>query len=244
MRTATRQRAPVGEHGGDIGESQGGAPAAPASRKKAAPARRRAAWGSVSREMVVGAALRIVQGGGYQGLTVRSLAAELDVAPMTLYHYVRSKDDLLDEVVDRMLGETWRPSFDLESGWRVWVTEAAEKFRAFLVDQPAALHVYLSHPVVSPESQARMEAILDALRQSGLDEAGVRRAYAAIHTYTIGFAALQASRAGWKPAPSTKPIALQLAAYTTPKQFGAGLDYVIGGIERQGKARSFGQPSG
>jgi TetR/AcrR family tetracycline transcriptional repressor len=182
---------------------------------------------------VVGTALRLVEAGGYEELTVRSLASALGVAPMTLYHYVKSKDDLLDEVVDRMLAKAWRPSSSAGRQWRDWVAEAADKFRQFLVDQPAALHVYLEHPVVSPESQRRMQEMLAALRQAGLDESGARRAYAALHTYTIGFAALQASRSGWKPEPGTKPIALQLAAYTTPRQFSEGLAYILEGIERR-----------
>ncbi len=199
--------------------------------QRPATARQRAPWGSVSRELIVATALRLVQDRGYQSLTVRSLASEMGVAPMTLYHYVKSKDDLLDEVVDRMLAQVWRPAAKLERGWRPWLAEAAERFRQFLVEEPAALHVYLAHPVVSPEAQARMGEMLAALRRSGLEEGPARRAYAAVHTYTIGFAALQASRSGWSPAPGTSALALQLAAYTTPKQFSEGLNYILEGVE-------------
>jgi AcrR family transcriptional regulator len=205
--------------------------------------KKRAAWGSVTRELVVGTALRIVADAGYEQLTIRSLASEMGVAPMTLYHHVSSKDDLLDEVVDHLLGEVWRPAARIEKGWWAWLAEAAERFRQFLVDQPAALHVYLSHPVVSPAALARMDEMLRALRMSGLDEHEARRAYAALHSYTIGFAALQASRAGWRPAPGTKPIAHQLAAYTTPRQFKEGLRYVLEGIERRASAGA-GSPVG
>ena len=41
----------------------------------------------------------------------------------------------------------WRPAAG-ESSWQVWVIEAAVRLRQFLVTQPAALHVYLRHPVV------------------------------------------------------------------------------------------------
>ena len=173
---------------------------------------------------------------GYESLTLRNLAAEMGVAPMTIYHYVKSKDDLLDEVVDRMLARAWRPAAKLEKGWRPWVAEAAERFRQFLVDEPAALHVYLTHPVVSAQAQVRMAEMLEALRRSGLDEPAARRAYAALHTYTIGFAALQASRASWEPEPGTNSLALQLAAYTTARQFNEGLSYVLEGIERRAAA--------
>ena len=211
---------------------------APARAKAVGAARRptqrkRAAWGSVTRELVVETALRIVEDDGYEQLTVRGLAAHMGVAPMTLYHHVSNKDDLLDEVVDRLLERTWRPPGKMEKGPWTWLGEAAERLRQFLADQPAALQVYLSHPVVLPSALARMDEMLRALRLSGLDEQEARRAYAAVHSYTVGFAALQASRADWRPAPGTKPIALQLAAYTTPKQFKEGLSYVLEGIGRR-----------
>ncbi len=114
---------------------------------------------------------------------------------MSLYRHIRDKDDLLDEVVERLLVGAWEPSSPTED-WRAWVTEAADKLRALLVAEPAALYVYLRHPVVSPVAIQRMKAIMGVLRQAGLDEPAARRAYAALHTYTVGFAALEASRAG------------------------------------------------
>ncbi len=171
-------------------------------------------------------------------MTIRSLAAELGVAPMSLYRHVRDKDDLLNEVVDRLLARAWRPRTD-QGNWRAWVTEAADNLRRFLVTQPAALHVYLQHPVVSHSAITRMEAMLEVLRSAGADEAAARRAYGAIHTYTVGFAALEASRAGWTPpGEATGGVAFQLATYTTPRQFAVGLRYLLDGIE--GHPRTFG----
>ena len=72
---------------------------------------------------------------------------------------------------------------------------------------------------------------LDVLRLAGLDEAAARSAYGALHTYTIGFAALEASRAGWTPGPGDAgALARQLAAYTTAAQFTEGLRYLLAGI--------------
>jgi AcrR family transcriptional regulator len=174
------------------------------------------------------------EGRGYQEMTIRSLAADLGVAPMSLYRHVRDKDDLLDEVVDRLLTRAWQPRVGT-GNWEAWVTEAADKLRHFLVTQPAALHVYLRHPVVSPAAIARMEAILEVLRGAGLDEQAARLAYATVHTYTIGFAALEASRAGWKPDDANADsVAHQLAGYTTPAQFAVGLKYLLEGIGRHG----------
>ena len=208
----------------------------PPPRPDARPSARRARWGTISREDVITAAVEIIRGGGYEEMSIRSLAAGLGVAPMSLYRHIRDKDDLLGEVVDRLLAQAWRPSA-AEDDWQPWVTEAAARLRHFLVTLPAALHVYLSHPVVSPAAIERMNAMMDVLRRTGLDETTARSAYGALHTYTIGFAALEASRAGWTPDDSdASGLARQLAAYTTTGQFTEGLRYLLAGIGRHATA--------
>jgi len=206
------------------------------AREDAATPGRRAPWGTISREDIVRIAVEIVRTGGYQEMTIRSLAAGLGVAPMSLYRHIRDKNDLLDEVVDRLLAPAWRPSAAKDDR-QAWLIEAAARLRRFLVGQPAALHVYLSHPVVSPAAIERMNAMLDVLRRTGADEATARRAYGALHTYTIGFAALEASRAGWAPdsGEDAHRLANQLAAYTTTDQFMDGLRYLIEGIGRHAR---------
>src|ERR1700692_663185 len=111
--------------------------------------RQRTPRGTVNREKVVGAALRAIEGGRYESMTIRSIAAELGVAPMTIYRHVRSRDELLDEVADVVLARNWRGKADQED-WRTWLTGAATRFRQILADYPAVLNVYLRHPVDSP----------------------------------------------------------------------------------------------
>jgi AcrR family transcriptional regulator len=202
----------------------------PARRQAPEDGHRRAKWGTVCREDIVEAAIRAVSIGGYETMTIRSLAAGLGVSPMSLYRHIRDKDDLLGEVVDRLLAMAWRPSAPTDD-WEAWLIEAAARFRQFLVTQPAALHIYLRQPVVSPAAIARMTATMDVLRQAGLDDEVARSAYGALHTYTIGFAALEASRARWTPAEAAEPgVSRQLAAYTSTDQFMAGLGFVLNGI--------------
>jgi TetR/AcrR family transcriptional regulator, tetracycline repressor protein len=190
----------------------------------------RAPWGTITRDQVVTTATDMVKAGGFQAMTIRSLAAELGVAPMSLYSHVRDKDDILDEVVDRLLAGAWRPSVS-EDDWEEWIMQAADKLRRFLVAQPAALYVYLRHPVVSPAAVARMDAMMAVLRKALPDEEPAKRAYAIIHTYTVGFAAMEAGRAGWTPADAeSSGLAVELAAYTTPQQFAYGLGHLVKGF--------------
>ena len=200
-------------------------------RKKKGQPRRRAAWGTLSRDLVIEAAAQAVREGRYEEMTIRSLAGDLGVAPMTLYRHVRDKDDLLDEVTDQLLAKTWRPRYR-GANWRTWIAEAAERLRDLLVTEAAALHVYLRHPVVSPAALARMDAMLDVLSKAGFDESTAHRAYATLHTYTVGFATLEASRARWDPEHEvTDATAKQLAAFTTSQQFSDGLRYLLDGID-------------
>ena len=191
----------------------------------------RAPWGTISREDIVQAAVRVVAADGGAEISIRGLAASLGVSPMSLYRHIRDKDDLLDEVVDRLLAGVWRPAAAAEDDWQAWTVEAASRLRDFLVGRPAALHVYLAHPVVSPAAVDRMNAMMRVLRHAGIDEESARSAYGAVHTYTIGFAALEASRARrGSGSEDAGVLARQLAAYTATGQFTEGLRYLLEGI--------------
>jgi AcrR family transcriptional regulator len=95
----------------------------------------RAPWGAISREDIVQAAVRAVAADEGAEMSIRSLAASLGVAPMSLYRHIRDKDDLLDEVVDRLLADVWRAAAG-EEDWQAWTVEAASR-AAGLPGQPA-----------------------------------------------------------------------------------------------------------
>jgi TetR/AcrR family transcriptional regulator, tetracycline repressor protein len=150
---------------------------------------------------------------------------------MSLYRHIRSKDDLLDEVAEVLLKQAWRSPSKTRS-WQSWIIAAANDLRRLLVAEPIVLYVYLHRPVVSPTAIERMETMTERLRRSGLSPSKARDAYAAIHTYTVGFAALEASRANWRP-PGDDPLTTQLARYATPRQFDRGLIHLLNGIESE-----------
>lgn len=99
----------------------------------------------LSRERIVAKALEIVDADSLSALTMRRLAKELDVEPMSLYHHVADRDALLDGIGGLVIQQV--PSFDdLVGPWDDAVREAALRFRSTLVAHPHVVHVIASRP--------------------------------------------------------------------------------------------------
>lgn len=189
------------------------------------------AHGALTRDQVVEAAISAIHAGRYEEMTIRTLAADLDVAPMSLYRHIRSRDDLLDEVADRLLSLSWRPTMSTRN-WQAWTMDAATRLRILLVSQPAVLHVYLSHPVTSPAALDRMDSIVGVLQRVGFTGGEARHLYAVLHTYTLGFSALEASRSKWLSANElSDETTRHLASFTTTAQFKIGLKMILSGAD-------------
>ena len=77
----------------------------------------------LSRDRVLRGAMAVADAGGIGSLTIRSLASELGVKPMSVYHHVANKDEILDGIVDIVFSE-----IELPSGQADW--KAAMRGRA------------------------------------------------------------------------------------------------------------------
>src|SRR6478752_7154761 len=71
------------------------------------------------RDRVLRTAVAYADQAGLDGLTMRRLAQELDVAPMALYRHVANKDDLVDAMIDLVFAEIELPADDI--GWKAWM---------------------------------------------------------------------------------------------------------------------------
>jgi AcrR family transcriptional regulator len=88
----------------------------------------------LSRDRVLLGAVAVADAGGLGGLTIRSLAQELGVKPMTVYHYVANKDEILDGIVDLVYGEVELP--EPGADWRTAMRLRASSAREVLVRHP------------------------------------------------------------------------------------------------------------
>ena len=100
------------------------------------PAARRPRY---TRDQIAAAALAIADDEGIEAVSMRRVAAALGAGTMTLYHYVRTKDDLLDLMDDTIMGEVLVPDGELAVGWRDALTQIATRSRDAFVRHPWAL---------------------------------------------------------------------------------------------------------
>ena len=75
---------------------------------------------------MLGAAVVVADAGGVGALTIRSLAQELGVKPMSVYHYVANKDEILDGIVDIVFSEIELPV--IGGDWRVEMRGRASSY--------------------------------------------------------------------------------------------------------------------
>ncbi|MGZ6267336.1 MAG: TetR/AcrR family transcriptional regulator [Candidatus Limnocylindrales bacterium] len=171
----------------------------PEARRAAQAARRRArrqargpqrGGGSRERttpEAIVAAAVAIIDAEGLEALTVRRLATELGVAPMTIYSYVRGKEEILDLVVDRVAADIELPP--VEADWRERARELGHSLRAALLAHPDGARLISERPVTSPNAFRLFDAGLGIFRSAGFPDREAVAAYFAFGNYVMGCAA-------------------------------------------------------
>ena len=95
-------------------------------------------------EKIAAAALAIADKEGFAAVSMRRVAQELKVGTMSLYYYVKAKDDLIAAMDDALMGEALLPS--LPKDWRRAMMEIAKRTHAVFIRHPWALVAMLSAP--------------------------------------------------------------------------------------------------
>jgi len=113
-------------------------------------------------------AMRLADEEGVEALSMRRLAAELDAGTMTLYHYVRTKDEVLALVIDRVMGEIIVPADELSGSWREAVTAVAHRTRDCLLRHPWMFDI-AGDPSLGPNGVRHFDQSLQALASVDLD---------------------------------------------------------------------------
>jgi AcrR family transcriptional regulator len=147
----------------------------------------------LSRERILQAALALADEGGIEAVTMRKLGQALEFEAMSLYNHVAGKDDLLNGLVELVLGEMEPPSPG--GAWGAAIRKSAISVHAALRRHPWAAGLMLSPERVSTRRLAYMDQLLGRLRDAGFSAGTTYHAYHALEAHIFGFSLWQAGHA-------------------------------------------------
>ena len=230
-----------------MADSQRGAgtqvPAPPWSSTR--PRRRtRAARPPLDRRQIATAGLRIVDEEGADALSLRRLAEELGVAPMSIYWHVKDKAELLEVIGHQVFAEIEIPI--ARGDWRDQLRDVHRAMLAGVLRHPNTTDILIGRARYGPGGLALFERILSILLEAGFSPESAFDAYTSLYLFTLGFTAT----AGRSPAfreiqgqgvlymgtlpedlfPSIRTAVPVIGRRSLDEQFELALDVVIEGI--------------
>ena len=143
----------------------------------------------VTRERAVRTAVAIADAGGIDALSMRKLARELAIEPMSLYYHDKGKEDLLDGMDGAVVSEITLPPEHAE--WKTAVRERADSARSVLRQHPWAISLFDSR--TTSATLAYHNAVAGCLRHAGFSVAMAAHAMSLLDSYVHGFALQEAS---------------------------------------------------
>ncbi|MEX1153542.1 TetR/AcrR family transcriptional regulator [Parvibaculum sp.] len=201
-----------------------------------------------TRAQLQAAALKIVDEQGLAALSMRTLAAALGTGPMTIYNYLRDREELDALLVEAVAAEIAMPETG-QDDWRVDVRAVVGAMWQTVRAHPQVIPLILTRRVLHEATLAPAEALLQALARSGRSDADLLAAFRTLSGFVMGLA--QARLAGPFSSDDAKPDpnvarAMQLPPARFPKmieiaaaaekagserEFQAGLDIIMAGLE-------------
>lgn len=196
----------------------------------------------LDRGQVVRAALELIDSDGLDALSMRRVARALGVEAMSLYHHVRSKEDLLDACIEVVAASLDLGGMRSPGPWRERLKAGCTAYRALAHAHPQLFALVGHRPVRHLEVLRPVDVALGVFADAGLTPAQSMRAFRIVNSYVYGFAlseltglAVHAASSGTMagdPADFPNlvralPHAGDIAAGT---EFERGLDTVLDGI--------------
>jgi AcrR family transcriptional regulator len=139
---------------------------------------------------VLAAAVAIADSEGLKALTMRRLAADLDVEAMSLYYHLPAKEALLDGVVESVLTEicTAAAGTGPAEDWRARLREQFLTARRIMLRHPWAPGLLTSRSSIPPVVYGYYDGIVATLVAGGFSYRLAHRALHAFGSMTLGFA--------------------------------------------------------
>jgi AcrR family transcriptional regulator len=205
----------------------------------------------LSRERVILEGVALADENGIGTLTMRRLADRLQVEPMSLYHHVANKDEILDGMVDVVFREIELPRAGAE--WKAAMRDRASSARKALRRHPWAIGRMESRANPGAATLRHHDAVIGCLRAAGFTIELTAHAFSAIDSYLYGFAmqelnlpfhtpdetaAMAVTFLDQFPATEFPHLAelttehVLLPGYDYGNEFEFGLDLILDGLER------------
>ena len=153
----------------------------------------------ITREMLLDAAMQIVDGEGLDGLTMRRLGQAVGAVPAMVYRFFTDKSELVEALADRLFAQAREQRYapeptaadpyppELERLRRI-----AHGIRRALLAHPALVAAAVRRPPRQEATLHGLDAGLGLLLAAGLTPEAAARGYQAVLFYTLGFAAIEA----------------------------------------------------
>ena len=148
------------------------------------PGARRA---GLSREQIGQTAVQIADAEGFEAVSMRHVARELDAGTMSLYHYVRSKDELLALMWDVVIRELLVPDDELSGDWRDALSKVARATRRAFKNHPWIFEAMGKPALGGPNGLKHFEQSLAAVSGLRVPPRERLELVALVDDYVFGF---------------------------------------------------------
>jgi AcrR family transcriptional regulator len=139
-----------------------------------------------TRDEIARVAMVIADEEGFEAVSMRSVARALGSGTMTLYHYVRDKDDLLALMDDALMAEVLVPDDEFPTDWREAMTAIAHRTRDTWRRHPWAFDA-IRGARIGPNGLRHFEQSLAALASVEVPIEERLRILTMVDDYTLGF---------------------------------------------------------
>lgn len=138
----------------------------------------------LSRDRILLAAVDLADRDGLGALTMRRLGAELGVEAMALYKHVANKEEILDGIVELVVGRIEIPSE--EADWKEAMRRRANSAREVLSRHSWAIGLLETRGAMGPTTMPYLNAILGNLRSAGFSIENAAHAFWLLDSYVYG----------------------------------------------------------
>lgn len=141
----------------------------------------------LSRTTIVAAAIEIADTEGLEAVSIRRLATKLGARPMSLYSHIERKGDLIDLMVDEVMGGSVLPESLPSGNWRADLRRIAQRTRENIRSHPWMIAAAFRRPFIGPNALRHIDQSLAAVSELPLPPERKRAVLLAVDTYTLGF---------------------------------------------------------